>query len=65
MHDDLSRVDLILSVLIEENESEGREIITFEGETYARIVVRGPDRPVLIMEENLHTLARQIDRRLK
>ncbi|WP_137136638.1 hypothetical protein [Rhizobium sp. FKY42] len=65
MQDDLPRIDRILSALIEEYAADGCEIIGFEGETYARIVADEPEGSIHMMDVNLHTLARQIDRRLK
>lgn len=65
MLDDLPRVNRILSALIEEFKGDGCEIITFEGEKYARIVADEPEGSTRMLDINLHTLASQIDRRLK
>ena len=65
MLDDLPRVDRILSALVEEFKADGCEIVTFEGEKYARIVADESQGSIHMMDVNLHTLARQIERRLK
>lgn len=65
MLDDIPRVNRILSALVEEFKADGCEIITFEGERYARIVADEPEGNTRMMDINLHTLARQIERRLK
>lgn len=65
MAEDPDRVSRILAACIEEFKADGCDIVRFEGEDYARIVADDADRPTVMMDINLNTLARQIDRRLK
>lgn len=65
MSQDQTRFDTILNALVEEFSGDGFEILTAEGELYARIVAEEPNRSTVMMDLNLNTLARQIDRRMK
>lgn len=55
----------ILEALKTEYRADGHQLVTHEGETYARITARQESGAVILTDINLDALAAQIERRLK